>query len=421
MKVSLPKGTGAITFSLPAEKMLAVLQGRAVPALTHDRVLDIIDKGLRTSTPATISKQTVAVIIPDDTRLWARGDLFVPRIIQTLSELGVDFDRITIIIALGTHKEAPPETFAELAGAWSCRKVAIINSAGLDSKRLVRIGTTVKGSPLFVTREAWQADHIIIFGGVLHHMLAGYGGGRKYIFPGIAGEVSIRHNHSLAIQKNGQLHPRVRQAVLQGNPVHEDMVDGARLFLKDKTASYVAIAANGSQEIFHAAVGDVHDTFAEGCRKLDEACCLDVPCPGDFVLFSAGGFRTDHQLYQATKALFNAVNVVKPGGNILFVAECGQGDGNPVFARLLREFKQQPTQLGRRLVSDFDMPSFVAFRVIDILTRFRVTLISGLPETITRELGFDYTHSIDRLIKDLPGRGYVIPYAENILPLVKTG
>ena len=313
MEITLEQGRGTVNFTLAKEKILEVIQGKKVLKLAHDKICEIIDRGIRASAPRDRNK-TCAVIIPDDTRLWARGDLFVPQIIKTLSSLGFAFDRIRIIIALGTHKDMLPDQFASLAGAYCTQCVKILNSAGLHPDRLVDIGTTYKGTPLLVTKEAWEADHIIIFGGILHHMLAGFGGGRKYILPGIAGEASIRHNHSLAICKDGRPHPLVRQAKLWGNPVNEDLMDGANIFLKGKTSCYVAIAANGTGDLFYAAVGDVHDTFMEGCRALDHACCVQVPAKGDFVLFSAGGHRADGQLYQATKALFNAVNVVKEGG-----------------------------------------------------------------------------------------------------------
>lgn len=420
MEISLEQGRGTVNFTLPRKKILGVVQGKKIPKLAHEKIYDIIDRGIRSSVPKNIGSKTCAVIIPDDTRLWARGDLFVPRIVKTLSSIGLAFDRIKIIIALGTHEDISPDKFASLAGAYCTEQVTIINSAGLDKARLVNIGTTYKGTPMLVTKEAWEADHIIIFGGILHHMLAGFGGGRKYILPGIAGEVSIRHNHSLAIRKDGSPHPLVRQGKLWGNPVNEDLMDGANLFLKDKTACYVALAANGAGELFYAAVGDLHDTFMEGCRKLDHACCVQVPKKADFVLFSAGGHRTDGQLYQATKALFNAVNVVKEGGTILFVAGCEQGEGNPFFAKVLKKFRQNPEGLGQQLVSDFDMPSYVALRVIDILNRFQVTLASKLTREQTLDLGFEYADNMDHYLKNLFGKGYIIPFAENVLPQVKT-
>lgn len=419
MEIKLEKGEGNLVFSIPQEKVLEVIQGKKVPALDHDQILAIIDQGIRAWAPKNIQDKTIAVIIPDDTRLWVRGDLFVSRIIQTLCDLNVDFDQIRIIIALGTHPPIPAHGFAQLAGAWCVDRVQILNSAGLDPDRLVYIGKTHKNTPLFVTQEAWEADHIILFGGILHHMLAGFGGGRKYILPGIAGEATIQANHSLAIAKNGSPHPLARQAKLWGNPVHEDLVDGTRMFLKNKTACTVSVAANGSGELFYAAVGDVHETFMEGCQRLNQACCVEVVEKGDFVLFSAGGFRADTQLYQSTKALFNAVNVVREGGQILFTAACSQGTGNPIFARALEQFKDHPETLGKKLVSDFDMPSYVAFRVLDILRRFQVTLVSDLGEDQTRKLGFHHAHNLDLYLKTLRGKGYIIPFAENILPLVK--
>ncbi|MCG8633759.1 MAG: lactate racemase domain-containing protein, partial [Desulfobacterales bacterium] len=323
------------------------------------------------------------------------------------------------IIALGTHRDIPAHGFAALCGEGTGSRVKVINSAGRDPDRLTHIGTTSRGTRLTVTREAWEADHIIIFGGILHHMLAGYGGGRKYILPGIAGESAIMANHALAIDRDGTPHPLVTQAVCRGNPVSEDMQEGADLFLKHKTCTYAAVVANGRGEIFHADAGELRATFEQGCGHLDGACCVDVDQKADFILFSAGGHRTDGQLYQATKALFNAVNVAKEGADLMFVAGCGQGVGNDSFAEALTAFRNRPGALGKKLADQFHMPAYVALRVIDMLTRFRITLVSDLDEATTRALGFEFTRDPRQLITGLHGKGYIIPFAENILPRKK--
>ncbi len=419
MKFSLEKGRSHLSLEAADRNILGVLEGRDVPALSRSAIKGIIDAGIRNHAPEQIQDKAIAVIIPDDTRLWARGDLFVPAIIDTLIDIGANPGRITIIIALGTHEDIPVEEFAALCGDGTCDRVKVINSAGLNPGRLTPIGTTSRGTPLTITQEAWEADHIIIFGGVLHHMLAGYGGGRKYILPGIAGEAAIQANHSLAIDKNGIPHPMVKQAVSQGNPVSEDMQEGADLLLKDKTHTYVAVAANGRGDIFHADAGGLHTTFEKGCDHLDRACCVDVDQKADFIGFSAGGYRTDGQLYQATKALFNAVNVAKEGADLLFVAGCSQGVGNDIFASALKEFKTRPKALGRQLADSFHMPAYVALRVIDMQTRYSITLVSDLDEVTTRELGFEFAQNPRELINRLDKKGYIIPFAENILPRVK--
>ncbi|HKK98899.1 MAG TPA: lactate racemase domain-containing protein, partial [Desulfotignum sp.] len=314
------------------------------------------------------------------------------------------------------HTPIPETRFAGLAGQTCVNRVRICNSAGLDPSRLKKIGTTCRGTCLTVTKEAVEADHIIIFGGVLHHLIAGFGGGRKYILPGIAGYDSIQQNHSLAFDDTGRPHPLVRQAVTQGNPVHEDMMEGADLFLQDKTACYAAVAANGAGDIFYAAAGDLHPTFDQGCAALDRACCVAVPQKADFALVSAGGFRTDGQLYQATKALFNTVGVVKDGGTILFAAGCDQGVGNPDFAKALETYRTCPEALGKALTRSFHMSSYVAYRLMDLLNRFAIFLVSDLPDDLVRNLGFTPVTDIQAWTAALTGQGYVIPFGENILP-----
>lgn len=418
MKVKLEKGRGSIEISISENMIIDVLMGKDIPGLSHEHIKKEISKGIKKTVPLDIHNQKIAVIVPDNTRLWARGDVFVPVIVKTLLDLGVPEKSIKIIIALGTHSDCKQDQFSPLVGPWCAGRIKILNSANKNNDRLVYLGMTHKKTDLYITKEACDADHVIIFGGILHHLIAGFGGGRKYILPGIAGYASIQQNHSLAFLKDGRPHPLVRQAQLSGNPVNEDMEDAASLFFKNKTSSYVAVAANGTGDIFYAGVGPVNEVFKDGCKQLNDVCSAKILQKGDFALISAGGHRTDRQLYQATKALFNAVNAVKENGQILFVAQAQEGIGNTVFGEGLKKYKNNLKKIGEKLVKEFNMPSYVAFRVIDVLKRFDVTLISNFSKIQTEELGFKYTDNIDRYIKNLKGKGYIIPFAENILPVL---
>ncbi|WDP85876.1 MAG: hypothetical protein HUN05_12630 [Desulfobacter sp.] len=64
------------------------------------------------------------------------------------------------------------------------------------------------------------------------------------------------------------------------------------------------------------------------------------------------------------------------------------------------------------------MPEYVALRVIDMLSQYEITLVSDLDEPHTREIGFEFTQDLKKYITRLTGKGYVIPYAENILPRI---
>jgi lactate racemase len=418
MNIHLEKGHSHISFDVADEKIAAVLLGKEVSAVGFDAIKSTIAEALQTDLPPDIASKEIAVLIPDDTRLWARADVFVPVIIKELLGLGVKREKIRVIIALGTHADMQEDKFSLLAGKFTVENVEILNSANKDLSRLLSFGKTSRGTEIFFTKEAAGAAHVIIFGGVLHHMLAGYGGGRKYIFPGIAGYDSIQQNHSLAMLKQGGAHPKVRQTQLQGNPVHEDIQEAAEIFLRDKGCTYVAVAANGQGEIFHAEVGALEETFAKSCAKIDEACCIRISEKLDFALISAGGYRTDGQLYQATKALFNGVSAVKEGGHLLFVAGCEEGVGNSLFESALQKYHDNCDLLGRKLATSFDMPSYVAYRVIELQKRFKITLVSSLSEETTCALGFNFIDNLEIYLNNLTGKGYVIPFAENILPIV---
>ena len=90
-----------------------------------------------------------------------------------------------------------------------------------------------------------------------------------------------------------------------------------------------------------------------------------------------------------------------------------------MFASVLTTFKDNISRIGKELTTRFNMPAYIAFRVLDIQKRFQVTLVSDLDKEKTRSLGFHYTEKIEDYIHDLKGKGYIIPFAENILPLVR--
>ncbi len=100
-------------------------------------------------------------------------------------------------------------------------------------------------------------------------------------------------------------------------------------------------------------------------------------------------------------------------------AEAREGVGNVEFGETLKTYRENVSALGKKLVEKYTMPSYVAYRIIDILSRYNVTLISKLSREETEALGFNYTDDIEEYVSNLQGKGYVIPSAENILPFIK--
>lgn len=419
MDFKLKIGRDIETISLPEDKVLGVLTGPEIPALDREEIKAQIAEAVRGSLPEIIETKKIVIIVADHTRIWTKGDLYVPVIVNTLLEEGAIAEKIRVIIALGTHDDTPAERMHELVGEETLKRVEVLNSANKNTDRLTYIGKTTHGTSLYVTSEACEADHVIMYGGVLHHLIAGFGGGRKYIHPGIAGYNSIQQNHSLTMRKDGSLHPRVFQSFLEENPVHEDMVEGAEMFLSDRTSLLINVAENGEGEIFYVAKGDWKKAFEEGCEQVYKAGRILINQKADFAIFSTGGYEKDGQLYQSTKALFNSYSAVKEGGKILMFAEAREGVGNAEFGEALKKYRGNVSVLGKRLLENYTMPLYVAYRIIDIQSRYNVTLVSKFSREETEEFGFNYTDNIEKYVRNLQGKGYIIPSAENILPLIE--
>ncbi|MBW1695758.1 MAG: DUF2088 domain-containing protein [Deltaproteobacteria bacterium] len=89
---------------------------------------------------------------------------------------------------------------------------------------LVHIGTTSRGTPVWLNRTVAEADITVVIGTVNPHYFAGYsGGGPKILLPGVSGRDTLRKNHVLIRD------PNTVQGKMDGNPIWEDMLEVARL------------------------------------------------------------------------------------------------------------------------------------------------------------------------------------------------
>jgi nickel-dependent lactate racemase len=128
------------------------------------------------------------------------------------------------------------------------------------------------------------------------------------------------------------LEGHVGPGILQGNPFHEDLLEiVARVgadFLCDVTIDRM-------RRMTGVYAGDVVQAHLAGAEALEQQVLVTLPESVDIVLTSAGGYPLDQTLYQAIKGLVAALNIVRPGGAIVLVAELSEGAGSAEFVRLL--------------------------------------------------------------------------------------
>jgi nickel-dependent lactate racemase len=282
---------------------------------------------------------------------------------------------------------------------------------------LVYVGTTPKhGNKVYLNRVFAEAGVRILTGDVGFHYYAGYGGGRKSVLPGVSGEATIKHNHAMI------LHPDSKTGVLAGNPVHEDMIETAKLA---KVDFVVNIVVNSKGEVVKAFAGDLEQVFHEGVKVVDEMYRVSVDRKADVVVVSPGGYPADVNLFQAYKGVDGALEVVKRGGVIVLVAECPEGHGNQVFYDWMVKFGDLKA-VEKEVRRNFVLGGHKAYYLLKALQKVQIILVSSMPDYYAANIfklktARAVNDALDEAFKVAGNNAkvWVMPYGNFTLPEVK--
>jgi nickel-dependent lactate racemase len=233
------------------------------------------------------------------------------------------------------------------------------------------------------------AEVKILTGRIVPHYLAGFTGGRAALIPGVAGLETILANQRLTLAPGGGLDERARPCSLEGNPVHLDMLEGARMAGPDFCLDTLLDAEH---RIVSAVAGDFEAAHAEGCRRAGRMFRATAPEPVDVLVTSAGGSPYDATFMQALKAVFDVRDVVRPDGAILWIAECGRGL-HPGFLRWCSI--ADDGEMERAVRERFDLRGHVSLMLRRLTRDVDVALWSSLPADTVRALGLHPVRSLD--------------------------
>ena len=112
----------------------------------------------------------VTIVISDMTRFWMRQDVICELLVKYLhDEMGVGYDQIAVVVALGTHRKNTAEDRRKLASEFVYDHVASVTDHDCDAPDLVYIGTTP--SERVYRSIRWQVGRkVICIGGTVHHL-----------------------------------------------------------------------------------------------------------------------------------------------------------------------------------------------------------------------------------------------------------
>ncbi len=272
-----------------------------------------------------VTDQRVLVIIPDGTRT-APMPLFFRLLYQAL---GGRVSRLDYLIALGTHPPMSEAAIDQLVGvsgaerAAAYPKVAIYNHHWDDPEALHVAGTISRDEAAALTggllvadvsvalnRKVFEYDAVLIVGPVFPHEVAGFSGGAKYLFPGIAGADIINFTHWL-----GALVTSMGTIGVKDTPVRR-VIHRAAAFVPTPTTCF-ALALRGA-DLHGLYIGDYQEAFAAAADLSAHLNIVTVPRAFRRVLSVAARHYDD--LWTAAKAMYKTEPAIADGGEVIIYA-----------------------------------------------------------------------------------------------------
>ncbi len=290
------------------------------------------------------------------------------------------------IIATGCHRASTDEELGEIFGdMYEDVKDKIIIHDAEKEEDMVHIGTSSNGTEMFVNKAGVDADKIVIVGSVEPHYFGGYTGGRKAFLPGIASRHTITQNHKYALR------PESKALALDGNPVHDDMIDALKT-IADKDIFSIMTVLDGEHRIYATTAGHIHDSFYAAIDAANDVFCVPVKQEADIVI-SVAPYPMDIDLYQSQKALDNGKLAMADGGILIMVSKCRMGIGDEAFLDLLGSC-DTPQDTLAKLDSDYKLGWHKAGKMAEIAVKGEMWGVTDLEDDVVKKAFIKPYHNL---------------------------
>ena len=330
MKIQFPYGKTHLEYEFEKVNVLTSSIESYDPGLSEQALVDAAmaaPEGGITLRELAKGKKRIVLIASDHTRP-VPSKVIIPPMLKEIRQGNPNAD-ITILISTGCHRETSREELIAKFGQEIVAKEKIVVHDCDDTENLVNIGTLPSGGQCLINRLAVEADLLVAEGFIEPHFFAGFSGGRKSVLPGVAGRETVLANHCSEFIA----HPQSRTGILEGNPIHEDMLWAAK---QAKLRYIVNVVLNGEKQVIYAVAGDLEKAHKKGTDFLFSLCGAQT-LPADIVISTNGGYPLDQNVYQAVKGMTAAEAAVKDGGVIIMIAASNDGVGGDHFYHQLAD------------------------------------------------------------------------------------
>lgn len=261
----------------------------------------------------------IALVIDDDSRPTPVR-LVLPAVLAELQRSGIPPAQVTVIPALGVHQPMAEAQVARRVGETVFPALRWETHDCDNLEKLEFLGTTRRGTPVFINKTVARAGLIVSIGCIEPHVIASFGGGYKNLVPGVAARVTIAHNHALNCRPD--TFNNVGQPI-EANPMRLDLEEAGGML---KPPVFIVNAVlNSSLEPVQIVSGDPILAHREGVRTSARIYGAAIPELADVVITSS--HPMDQDLRQGVKALANTVRALRPGGTMITLVRAEEGVG----------------------------------------------------------------------------------------------
>ncbi len=398
IEVKFPYGKEHLSYEFNDNELIDVLESSIKnykPALSGE---ELVRRAMETPVGSerlcelAKGKNKVVIIASDHTRP-VPSKVIMPSMLSEIRKGNPDAD-ITILIATGCHRGTTKDELVFKFGEEIVENEKIYIHDCDERDMLVDIGTLPSGGKCEINRLAAEADLLVAEGFIEPHLFAGFSGGRKSVLPGVSGRETVLVNHCSEFIA----HKKSRTGILEGNPIHNDMLWAAQ---KAGLKYIVNVVLDENKKVIFATAGDLEAAHKKGTDFLSRLCGVKAK-EADIVITTNGGYPLDQNVYQSIKGMTAAEATVKAGGVIIMLARSNDGYGGDHFYHQLADEPdiEKTWQLfmsrGR---TETESDQWMAQILVRILKKATVVYVSEANDEGIEKLHMIPAHSIDEAVK----------------------
>jgi nickel-dependent lactate racemase len=299
---------------------------------------------------------------------------------------------VKFLIATGVHRAPTEEEYKFIFGdTYEVFRRRVYAHDARKDEDMIYLGKSKNDTEMYINKLVTEYKNILVIGSVEPHYFAGYTGGRKSFLPGVASYKTIEMNHKLALSD------KACSLALEGNPVHEDMVDAMNV-LKDLNIFSIQSILTSEHKLYAVTAGDLHKSFDAAIELSNHIFCVPLNEKGNIVI-SVAPYPMDIDLYQSQKALDNGKLALEDKGVIIVVSKCRDGVGENQFLKLLSRSKN-PEEIFNILDVEYKLGYHKAAKMAQVGIRAQMWAVTDLDDDTIKKAMFKPYSSVQKAVNE---------------------